>query len=169
MEMNYFKVRRLQKESCRLEKLLQNRCEMTIKCYNIVARTTRVEPMQDSVSLLRQENTMLREENARVREENARFREENAKLHKLLITRDELKASGPHKYFYKDGQTDSPYCPKCWQKDGRQVLLPASAKFAEGVGRQCTVCDKLYVEEPAKPLPPAIAIANPTPRQRLFR
>ncbi len=125
--------------------------------------------MQDSVSLLRQENTALREENATVREENASLRDENTKLNKLLTTRGELESSGPHSYFYKNGQTDGPYCPKCWQKDQRQVLLPASAKFEAGVGRQCTVCDKLYVEEPAKPLQPAIALVNPTPRQRLIR
>ena len=104
-----------------------------------------------------------------VQEENAKLRAENTKLSNHLNARAEMKASGPHKYFYKNGQTDVPYCPKCWQRDQKEVLLPEPAKFAAGVGRQCTVCDKLYVEEPAKPLPPAIAIANPTPRHRLFR
>jgi len=104
-----------------------------------------------------------------VQEENAKLRAENTKLSNHLNARAEMKASGPHNYFYKNGQTDVPYCPKCWQRDQKEVLLPEPAKFAAGVGRQCTVCDKLYVEEPAKPLPPAIAIANPTPRHRLFR
>ena len=96
-----------------------------------------------------------------VQQENTKLREENTRLNKLLNARDELKPSGPHNYFYKNGQTDGPYCPKCWQLDQRQVLLPASASVAEGVGKQCTVCDKLYVEQPAKPLQPAIAIGSP--------
>ncbi len=104
-----------------------------------------------------------------VQEENTKLRAENTKLSNHLNARAEMKPFGPHKSFYKNGQTDRPYCPTCWQGDEKQVLLPASSKFAAGVGRQCTVCDKLYVEEPAKPLPPAIAIGNPAPRQRLFR
>ncbi len=104
-----------------------------------------------------------------VQQENTKLREENTRLNNLLTTRDEMKSSGPHNYFYKNGQTDAPYCPKCWQSDQKEVLLPEPAKFAAGVGRQCTVCDKLYVEEPASPPAPAIAFVDPPSRRRLFR
>lgn len=96
-----------------------------------------------------------------VQQENTKLREENTRLNKLLNARDDLKPFGPHNYFYKNGQTDGPYCPKCWQKDQRQVLLPASENFAAGLGKQCTVCDKLYIEQPAKPIQPVIAIGSP--------
>ena len=104
-----------------------------------------------------------------VQKENIELREKNTNLNKVLTARGEMKPFGPHHYFYKNGQTDGPYCPRCWQRDQKEVLLPASEKFAAGVGKQCPVCDKLYVEEPAKPLQPAISIANPTPQRRFFR
>ena len=103
-----------------------------------------------------------------VQQENTRLHEENIRLNKLLNARNELKAIGPHGYFYKNEQADGPYCPKCWHRDQKEVLLPASAKFAAGIGRQCTVCDKLYVEEPAS-TGPAIAFVPTEPRRSLWK
>lgn len=118
---------------------------------------------------LKEKMQALKSEILNVQEENAKLREENTKLKSILHGRVEMKAFGPHNYFCKNGQTDGPYCPRCWQKDERAVLLPASEKFAAGVGRKCTVCDKLYVEQPAAPPAPAIAIGNATARPRIFR
>jgi len=167
MEVNHFKVPGYERiRSARKTSAKQMRA--TTRCYNIVAGIARDQPMYNLECQLRQENTALRVENAIVREENVRLREENTRLNKLLTTGEELKSSGPHNYFYKNGQTDGPYCPKCWQKDHRQVLLPPSAKSAAGVGRQCAVCDKLYVEEPASPPAPAIASVDPPPGRSLW-
>ncbi len=63
---------------------------------------------------------------------------------------DEMEPFGPHNYFYRDGRTIGPYCPKCWQKDGKKVLLPAATDYAGGQGRVCTVCREFYIEEPRK-------------------
>lgn len=63
---------------------------------------------------------------------------------------DEMEPFGPHNYFYRNGRTIGPYCPKCWQKDGKKILLPASTDYAGGKGRVCTVCSEFYVEEPRK-------------------
>jgi hypothetical protein len=60
---------------------------------------------------------------------------------------DKMEPFGPHNYFYRNNKTDGPYCPKCWQKDGKKVLLPASDSYAGGKGKVCTVCNHFYVEE----------------------
>ncbi len=101
-----------------------------------------------------------------VQEENTKLRAENTKLNNHLNARAEMKPFGPHNYFYKNGQTDGPYCPTCWQRDEKQVLLPASAKYAAGTGKLCTVCKELYVEQAAPPIGPAIAFVSPPPRTR---
>jgi len=93
-----------------------------------------------------------------VQGENTKLREENTKLRELLNARAEMKPFGPLNYFYKNGQTDGPYCPTCWQRDEKQVLLPASAKYAGGTGKLCTVCKELYIEQAAPPIGPAIAL-----------
>jgi|SRR5882762_4774005 len=93
--------------------------------------------------------------------------EENSRLTKRLNERAEMNASGPHNYFYKSGQSNAPYCPTCWQRDEKAILLPTPAKFTEGVGRQCVVCDKLYVEEPAS-TGPAIAFVAAERRRSVW-
>ena len=52
-------------------------------------------------------------------------------------------------YFYKDGDAE-PYCPKCWQQDGKLVYLPAQRTSSTyGKIRQCIVCNKIFIEEAA--------------------
>jgi len=75
---------------------------------------------------------------------------DNIKLKSPLAASEEMEPSGPHNYFYRNGKTDGPYCPTCWQKDGKRILLPASADYAAGKGKKCTVCKELYIEEPRK-------------------
>jgi hypothetical protein len=99
-----------------------------------------------------------------VQAENSKLREENTKLNARLNVRAEMKPFGPHNYFYKNDRTDGPYCPTCWQRDEKQVLLPASTKYAAGVGKLCTVCKELYVEQPAAPPGPSIAVVGPRNR-----
>ena len=70
-----------------------------------------------------------------VQVENTKLRAESTKLRNHLNARAEMKPFGPHNYFYRNGQTEGPYCPTCWQRDEKQVLLPASSKFAAGLGR----------------------------------
>jgi hypothetical protein len=75
--------------------------------------------------------------------------EENATVTSLVV-KDELKAFGPHNYFYRNNNTEGPYCPFCWQKDEKEVLLPASKDSMSGHGRQCRVCKEIFVEGPSK-------------------
>ena len=79
--------------------------------------------------------------------------DENSTLKRRLTAKDELKPFGPHNYFYRNGQTDGPYCPICWQKDEKMILLPASEDYFGGKGKVCHVCEHFFIEEPRKPEP----------------
>lgn len=65
-------------------------------------------------------------------------------------TKDELKPFGPHNYFYRNNNTEGPYCPFCWQRDKKEVLLPASVDYIVGHGRHCRICNQQYIEGPKK-------------------
>ncbi len=67
-----------------------------------------------------------------------------------LSAKDELRASGPHNYFYRNNNAEGPYCPYCWQKYKKEVLLPASEDYFSGHGRLCRVCKELFIEGPKK-------------------
>src|SRR5260370_33134142 len=86
-----------------------------------------------------------------VQEENTKLRAENTKLNNHLNARAEMKPFGPHNYFYKNGQTDGPYCPTCWQRAENQVLLPTSAKHAAVTGKILTIRKENFVPQTATP------------------
>lgn len=79
--------------------------------------------------------------------------DENTLFKRRLTTKDDLKPFGPHNYFYRNGQTDGPYCPVCWQRDGKAVLLPASKDYTTGHERYCQVCKSGFFEGPRKKPP----------------
>ena len=79
--------------------------------------------------------------------------EDNIRKSKRLAAREEMRAFGPHNYFYRDDQKDGPYCPVCWQRDEKQVLLPASADYMTGRERYCQVCKTGFFEGPRKEQP----------------
>jgi len=81
-----------------------------------------------------------------IREQVLELQEENSKLKSRLKAKEEMKAFGPHNYFYKDEQRGGPYCPVCWQRDDKQVLLPASADYMTGHERYCQVCKTGFFE-----------------------
>jgi hypothetical protein len=67
-----------------------------------------------------------------------------------LQAKAQMKAFGPNNYFYRDAQTDGPYCPVCWQRDRKAVLLPASQDYPTGHERYCQVCKTGFFEGPRK-------------------
>lgn len=72
--------------------------------------------------------------------------DESVTLKRRLAAKEEMKASGPHNYFYRNGNTDGPYCPVCWQRDEKAILLPASADYMTGHERHCQVCKTSFFE-----------------------
>lgn len=73
---------------------------------------------------------------------------ENLELKKRLHEREKMQMKGPHGYFFQEGD-DVPFCPKCWEGDGKAVHLPAVENYMRGLGRICRVCRHHYTEEPA--------------------
>jgi hypothetical protein len=61
-----------------------------------------------------------------------------------------MQMRGPQGYFYQDGD-EVPFCPKCWEKDGKAIHLPPLEDYIVGRGRVCRVCSEQYVEFPAAP------------------
>jgi hypothetical protein len=102
-----------------------------------------------------------------LRERVLELQDENDKLRAKVKRKEEMKPSGPHNYFYHHDAPETPYCPTCWQKDEKAVLLPAATEYAAGAGRKCHVCESLFVEKPSKPQP-SIAFVSSGGRHRNF-
>jgi hypothetical protein len=54
-------------------------------------------------------------------------------------------------YYYKEGD-EVPFCPKCLEKDGKQIHLPEPDNYVTGRARICRVCSEEYSEGPQRPL-----------------
>ena len=78
------------------------------------------------------------------------LRDENRELKERLDVREKMRMNGPHGYFFQQEDV-VPFCPKCWEGDGKPVHLPAPEDYAAGRGRICRVCKHFYIEAPAPP------------------
>lgn len=76
------------------------------------------------------------------------LQQENLALKKERTERLEMRMRGPHGYYFKDGD-DVPFCPKCWEGDGKAIHLPADKDYQYFLGRICRVCKHSYHEGPA--------------------
>ncbi len=85
-----------------------------------------------------------------VKDEVNKLSDDNEELRKRLLQKENVKLKGEFGYFYKDGD-DSPLCPKCFQKDGKEVFLPPLEEWGnDGLRRKCTVCDYVKFERRPK-------------------
>jgi len=73
---------------------------------------------------------------------------ENLALKKQAVEREKMHRKEPHGYYYKDGD-EVPHCPKCWERDGKAISLPAAEDYMSGRARICRVCQFQYGEGPA--------------------
>jgi hypothetical protein len=85
-----------------------------------------------------------------LRQQVLELQEENLQLKNRLRSREEMTASGPNNYFYRDVPNAAPHCPVCWQRDEKAVLLPAVQEYFGGPGRLCRVCKTMFDEGPRK-------------------
>jgi hypothetical protein len=100
-----------------------------VKKYNDLELMRQIVDLQSQVFELQQENLALKKERAE---------------------RLDMQMRGPHGYYFKDGD-EVPFCPKCWEGDGKPVHLPADIDYFGFHGRICRVCKQDYHEGP----PPA--------------
>jgi hypothetical protein len=80
-----------------------------------------------------------------LQDEIIKLQEENRGLKQRLGNREEMLPNGPHNYFYKGDL--GPYCPTCWQRDNKPILLPAVVRYMVGPGRYCRVCKGMFSED----------------------
>jgi hypothetical protein len=83
----------------------------------------------------------VREELLSLREDNHKLREENAGLSKRLKLSTEMKFDRGAYWTHSDATKDGPFCPRCWDVDGKQVRLARKERFHPS----CPQC-KNYVE-----------------------
>ena len=78
------------------------------------------------------------------------LQKENLALRKRLDEREKMHMSGPHGYFFLEGD-EVPFCPKCWESDGKAIHLPVPKDYFAGHGRVCRVCRFQYIEDSLPP------------------
>src|SRR5579864_5635598 len=62
------------------------------------------------------------------------LQQENLTLKKERTERQDMQMSGPHGYYFRAGD-EVPFCPKCWEGDGKTVHLPPEKVYVVGHGR----------------------------------
>jgi hypothetical protein len=79
---------------------------------------------------------------------------ENLELRKRLDLREKMHMSGPFHYYFQDGD-EVPFCPKCWEKDGKPIHLDEPYTTDLGYTKRfCRVCKEEYYEKtpPRRPV-----------------
>ena len=110
-----------------------------------------VDPLgtaKDIAKLVQQYNDIpLKKKIIQLEDEIIKLQEENRALKQQLGDQEEMLPSGPNNYFFKGAV--GPYCPACWQGDGKAVLLPAIDKYVTGRARVCRICKEMFYEDEA--------------------
>jgi hypothetical protein len=75
--------------------------------------------------------------------------EENRKLREKLAQRESVIHDPVTTYYFKDGKSDSPLCPTCYENNDKMITLPKPHTNASGISRTCNVCRTHYLEEKA--------------------
>src|ERR1700680_3366392 len=66
--------------------------------------------------------------------ENLRLRDELADLKRPAEPREHLNMRGPANYYYREGD-EVPFCPKCWENEGKPIHLPSAEPWNGGIRR----------------------------------
>jgi hypothetical protein len=72
--------------------------------------------------------------------------EENRTLRQKLERRDSVKRDRQFGYYFKDGDTQDPLCPKCYEGDDKLVYLPHPENVGGGIRRICLHCQMTFWE-----------------------
>jgi hypothetical protein len=111
-----------------------------------------VTSMQNPLSTAREISKLVQDYNdiplkkkiVQLEDEIIKLQEENRSLKLQLGDQVEMVPTGKHNYFYQ-GEA-GPYCPTCWQRDEKKVLLPAVESYMTGLGRHCRICKQTFSE-----------------------
>jgi hypothetical protein len=74
--------------------------------------------------------------------------EENGSLKREKAAKASVHRKGQFGYFFVEGDPD-PLCPHCFEKDDKQIHLPALHEWNGGLRRLCRSCHNEFWERPA--------------------
>lgn len=88
----------------------------------------------------------LKQSVAELEDDNRALKNQNQELQEQLSLRQAMVRQGDNNYFYQEGD-EVPFCPVCWEKDGKPVHLTAVMEDTPGYRkRKCRVCTAEYYE-----------------------
>jgi hypothetical protein len=79
--------------------------------------------------------------------ENIKLNMELASLKQELGLHEKMHQRPPHSYYFRNGD-DVPFCPTCWESEGKAVHLSAPDQSDYGIRRECPACRQTYWERP---------------------
>lgn len=76
---------------------------------------------------------------------NLKLDAELTNLKRLLDLHKEMHMRPPFNYYFQKDD-DRPFCPRCWESDGKAIHLPAPEQSSAGTRRVCRICEEIYWE-----------------------
>jgi len=73
--------------------------------------------------------------------------DENRELKKQLAQRATLKRDPRTGYYFKEGESDSPICQRCYEGEGKLAYLSNIIREENGLRRSCHQCDRSFWEQ----------------------
>lgn len=99
-----------------------------------------IDLVKKGATLEAQEKIMeLREASLELQEENILLREQVKELQRRQDLHDKMKFRKP--YYWMEGD-DVPFCPKCWEENGKAIHLKGDGGHSEFWN--CAVCETIY-------------------------
>src|SRR5215470_1336026 len=68
--------------------------------------------------------------------DNLKLNVELASLKRELDLREKMHMRPPYNYYFRDGD-DVPFCPACWENEGKATHLSAPDDFDREIRREC--------------------------------
>jgi hypothetical protein len=72
--------------------------------------------------------------------------EENRSLREQLNLKAKITRTSQFGYYFAEGDAD-PFCPKCYEANGKLIHLPASKPWSGGIRRDCVECRQTFWEK----------------------
>jgi hypothetical protein len=122
------------------------------------AKSVRDIAKQSSDTALKEQISNLYDTILDVKDRVLELHEENRSLLEQLAKRGSVRRDPEFGYYFKEGSTD-PLCPKCYEKEAKEIHLPLPEELSSRMGRTCRVCNFLFWESPK-------TASRPVARQR---
>jgi hypothetical protein len=78
--------------------------------------------------------------------DNLKLNAELTSLKRELASSEKMHMRPPFNYYFRNGD-DVPFCPECWENEGKATHLSAPDHFDREIRRECHVCRRTYWEK----------------------